>query len=50
LGFDVSRQFDYGSIYTSPRRPSSYLTYRILVRARLEEIVDEIVVKTLRIG
>jgi hypothetical protein len=41
--FDVSREFDYGTIYRSPHQPSSYLMYRMLLRDRLEQIVDEIV-------
>ena len=40
--FDVTRDFDYGAIYRSPRTPSSYLMYRILLRDRLDQMVDEI--------
>jgi hypothetical protein len=40
--FDVSREFDYGTLYESPNAPSSYPAYRMLLRDRLDQIVDEI--------
>jgi len=43
--FDVSRRFDYGTLYRFPRLPSSSSTYRELLRSRLEEIIDEILNK-----
>lgn len=41
--FDVSRQFDYGTLYRSPRKPASYPAYQALLRSRLEQIIDKIV-------
>jgi hypothetical protein len=40
--FDVSRQFDYGTLHRPRQRPSNNPTYRALLHSRLEEIVDEI--------
>ena len=35
--FDVSRQFDYGTLYRSPDIPSESPRYRALLRAKLDE-------------
>jgi hypothetical protein len=39
--FDVSSRFDYGTLYWSPHVPSSYPTYRKLLRDRLDEVIDK---------
>lgn len=38
--FDFSNQFDYGTLYWSPRLPSSYPAYRKLLRDRLDKLID----------
>jgi hypothetical protein len=43
VAFDVSRQFDYGTLYRSPRPPSSYPAYQALLRSRLDQVIDKIV-------
>jgi hypothetical protein len=43
MPFDLSRDFDYGTLYRFPDRPSSSVRYRELLRSRLDEIIDQLV-------